>query len=399
MYETMLTHSKLRDNAFRAISPKFWKTLAGTKCPAKKKKLLDVLEYRLESFELAHILKAFTPSQHRGLKSKPRKSTVQLKVCPSGSVSLALCKTNTNHPSSYHNTDAATDTIYKSDNLDSGISEKTPLSPMGLAVSSSETVSYDTKQFRRNAASRGSRGLTSLAKRLIVGSCKRLQALYGKQNLAFHTATLPAHESAIIRLALQKSKEILKYWRKCLSRYLESKKLDPSAIVIVLELQERGALHLHTLFRTCRTALGDWITPYEELDRLWEQCLTAQLPEIKGKNFSWSCNTQQVKKDAGRYMAKYLSKSISKETVETKGLSVTWYSVGNELKQWVKNNTQTLLLELENLDFEAVKQVLENSKLVFKIELVAIAGYGYRSLYGYADWHPQLIDLLELLLI
>lgn len=401
MSNPIISYPKLRDKAFEAVPPKIWKDLATIKNPDKKKRLLDALEYRLDSFELGRILKAFTPSQHKGLKSRSKKRTVQLKVCPSGSVSLALCKTNTRFDSlPYHNTDAAVDAhIYKSSSEDGGISENPPSSPMGLAVSLSETVSHDTESPKRNRASRGSKGLTSLAKRLIVGSCKRLQSLYGKENLAFHTATLPASESGIIRLALQKSKEILKYWRKCLSRYLESKNLDPSAIVIVMELQQRGALHLHTLFRTCKVALGDWITPYEELDDLWKQCLTAQLPEIKGKNFSFSCNTQKVKKDAGRYMAKYLSKSISKEVSETKGLSVTWYSVGNELKKWVKQNTQVLILELENLDFEQIKQVLEDSGLVFKIELVAISGYGYRALFGYAEWHPQLIDFLELLLL
>jgi len=401
MTNPSISYSRLRDKAFRSIPPKFWAKLTATKNPDKKKKLLDVLESRLESYELAHIFKAFSPSQHKGLKSKPKKTTAQLKVCPSGSVSLTLCKTNTKpDPHPYHNTDAAT-YIYKSDafNCDSGISEKNSSSSMGLAVSLTETVSNDTKRPKPQRLARGSKGLTSLAKRLIVASCKRLQSVYGRDNLAFHTATLPASESGIIRLALQKSKEILKYWRKCLSRYLESKNLDPSAIVIVMELQQRGALHLHTCFRTCRTILGDWITPYEELDDLWKQCLTAQLPEIKGKNFNFSCNTQKVKRDAGRYMAKYLSKSISKETSETQGLSITWYSVGNELKKWVKQNTQAVILELENLDFEQIKQIFENSKLVFKIQLISISGYGYRSLFGYAEWHPNLIDFLELLLI
>ena len=160
----------------------------------------------------------------------------------------------------------------------------------------------ETTKPKRTLAPRGSRGLSSYAKRLLVGSVNLLEQRHGRRNLVFHTATLPTDDPALKIEALRKSKQILKYWRKVLARLLERVGLPREDLVVVLELQKRGAVHFHTVFVN-HYRRGRYVLSLGQLDKAWKQALTAVVPALKTADFSKSCRTERVRKSAGRYLA------------------------------------------------------------------------------------------------
>jgi len=251
-------------------------------------------------------------------------------------------------------------------------------SNQGLVTQEFEQDTPKPKAVRRP---RGSRGLTAYAKRLLVGAVNLLETDYGKHNLVFHTATLPSDKPEIKLEALRKSKQILKYWRQVLSRLLSKFGLSGDDIVIVLELQKRGAIHFHSVFVN-PYRYGKYAISLKQLDRAWYQALTAILPVLKTANFKPSCRTERVRKSAGRYLAKYLSKGTAIKDVD---FSITWYSVGDSLKQRVKDSEQTFYLEVnKDFNFERLAQALVSDKIAWCLKFWKYYGE-IRSLSGYFD--------------
>jgi len=242
---------------------------------------------------------------------------------------------------------------------------------------------------------RGLRGLTAHAKKLLVGATNLLESKYGRKNLVFHTATLPSDSSKIKLEALRRSKEILYYWRKVLSRLLSRYQLPAQDIIIVLELQRRGAIHFHTVF--VNTYKNNRFTvSLKELDKAWYQALTVVLPALKSVDFSKSCRTEKIKKSAGRYLAKYLSKGTALEKLKQVNFSITWYSVGRHLTQQLKNLAKELLVTVRrDFDFEKLRDIMTSVRLVWCTNFFVLHS-AIRSLYGYFD-HKKL-DFWELLL-
>jgi hypothetical protein len=248
-------------------------------------------------------------------------------------------------------------------------------------------------------APRGIRGLTSYAKRLLVGAVNFLEQKYTKRNLVFHTATLPCDDSAIKLEALRKSKQILKYWRKVLSRLLAKLGLSCEDIVIVLEIQKRGAIHFHSIFPNFYRN-GRFVISLAQLDKAWKQALTAVLPALKTVDFSKSCKTERVKKSAGRYLAKYLSKGLSVSKFGEINFSVTWYSIGDGLKQKLKALAKRAITTIRR-DFDIVQLIQEITitKMAWKISFFLLDGKKLRSFFGFYDYRRLdfcdfLVDLI-----
>jgi hypothetical protein len=242
---------------------------------------------------------------------------------------------------------------------------------------------------------RGLHGLTAHAKRLLVGSVNLLESKYGRKNLIFHTATLPSDRVEIKLNALRRSKEILYYWRKVLSRLLAKHKLPSQDIIIVLELQRRGAIHFHTVF--VNTYKNNRFTvSLRELDKAWYQALTAVLPTLKTVDFSKSCRTERIKKSAGRYLAKYLSKGTALEKLGRVDFSITWYSVGRHLTRQLKNLAREILITVRrDFDFEKLRDIMVNAKRAWCINFFVLHSM-VRSLYGY--FNHQKLDFWDFLL-
>jgi hypothetical protein len=260
-------------------------------------------------------------------------------------------------------------------------------------VGDSQLKTKRVSSSRRNP--RGLRGLTAHAKRLLVGATNFLESKYGRKNLVFHTATLPSDNSKIKLEALRRSKEILYYWRKVLSRLLSRYKLPAQDIVIVLELQRRGAIHFHTVF--VNTYKNNRFTvSLKELDRAWHQALTAVLSTLKTADFSKSCRTERIKRSAGRYLAKYLSKGTALEKLGQVNFSITWYSVGRHLTRQLKNLAKEILITVRrDFDFEKLCDIMVNAKRAWCINFFVLYSM-IRSLYGY--FNHQKLDFWDFLL-
>jgi hypothetical protein len=220
----------------------------------------------------------------------------------------------------------------------------------------------------------------------LVGAVNFLEQKYTKRNLVFHTATLPCDDSAIKLEALKKSKQILKYWRKVLSRLLAKLGLSCEDIVIVLEIQKRGAIHFHSIFPNFYRN-GRFVISLAQLDRAWKQALTAVLPALKTVDFSKSCKTERVKKSAGRYLAKYLSKGLSVSKFGEINFSITWYSIGDGLKQKLKTLAKRAIATIRR-DFDIVQLIQEITitKMAWKISFFLLDGKKLRSFFGFYDY-------------
>jgi len=252
-------------------------------------------------------------------------------------------------------------------------------------------LQQDTAEVKVTRRPRGAGGLTSYGKRLLVGAVNLLEARYGKRSLIFHTATLPTDDPALKREALRKSKQLLQYWRKVLSRLLDKVGLPKDDIVVVLELQRRGAVHLHTVFVN-HYRRGKYVLSLQQLDNAWRQALTVIMPVLKQADFSKSCRTERVKKSAGRYLAKYLSKGSPAQL----DYSVTWYSVGDNLKQRLKELAHTLFVSVRrDFDFSALAQMLIDSKLAWCLDYFLLDGVQVRSLFGY--FNHRLLNFAQVL--
>jgi hypothetical protein len=235
---------------------------------------------------------------------------------------------------------------------------------------------------------KGLRGLTAHAKRLLVGSVNLLESKYGSKNLVFHTATLPTDNPKIKLDALRFSKKILCYWRKVLSRLLARVGLSGNDIVIVLELQKRGAIHFHSIFLNPYKN-GRYVLSLKQLDSAWRQALTAVLPVLKSADFKASCRCERVKKSAGRYLAKYLSKGTALEKLGQVNFSVTWYSIGRHLTKELKNLAKEVFITVRrDFDFEKLRDIMVTVKLVWCTNFFVLHS-AIRSLYGYFD-HKKL---------
>jgi len=163
-----------------------------------------------------------------------------------------------------------------------------------------------------------------------------------------------------------------------------------------MELQERNAIHFHSVFQF-GTNNWNWKLTYEELDRIWKQAIVCHLPELKDADFSKSCKTVGVKKCAGRYLAKYLSKDISKQvpTEWNINTSITWYSIGNELKKEFNSKIERYRIELEEWNAVELKETLESEKFSFRVKILVVNGYGVRGISGYSEANDFLEHLLE----
>jgi hypothetical protein len=277
--------------------------------------------------------------------------------------------------------------------------EQASLLPRGrLGGLSAEVGSIPCEKIPRTP--RGARGLTSYAKKLLVGAVNWLEQKYSKKNLVFHTATLPSDNVLVKQEALKKSKQILKYWRKVLSRLLAKFGLSGEDIVIVLEIQKRGAIHFHSIFPNLYRS-GKFVISLAQLDKAWKQALTAVLPVLKTADFSKSCRTERVKKSAGRYLAKYLSKGVLLSKFGEINFSITWYSIGNQLKEKLKSLAKKAIATVRR-DFDILQLIQEITvtKVAWKISFFLLDGKKFRSFFGFYDYRKLdfcdfLIDLID----
>lgn len=164
---------------------------------------------------------------------------------------------------------------------------------------------------------RGQNGISSNARLLVRNGALLLQRLYGNKHLSFLTLTLPTTSTADNQRITEKWSEIVRVFIQWLGRRLRSHGLD-GEIVGCVEIQEERSewqegilgLHLHLVFRG-RLPYKAWVMKPGDIREEWAKCIKNVLP-ITGEGYYYGAveNLQPVRKDAGRYLGKYLSKGI-----------------------------------------------------------------------------------------
>ena len=195
----------------------------------------------------------------------------------------------------------------------------------------------------------GLQGMTSMARRKVRASAYLLQERYGKERLSFLTLTVPPlGDVASERRLASRWHDAVRYLLRRLKALLAQAKLPPFVVgvseVQVARYANSGQfpLHLHTLFVGRRTKHGGWLIHYSALRKAWAEILegivghpieTRYLENVKG-----------VKKDAGNYLGKYMSKSQNEvDKIRADGnewmLPHQWWFSSKEMKDFLKSRT------------------------------------------------------------
>lgn len=196
----------------------------------------------------------------------------------------------------------------------------------------------------------GLKGMTSRARRMVRSSAFLLQERYGKERLSFLTLTVPPlGDVASERRLASRWHDAVRYLLRRLKTLLALRKLPPY-VVGVSEIQVaryaksgQFPLHLHTVFVGRRRKRGAWGIHYSELRKAWADILQG----IVGHSIEtrYLENVKEVKKDAGNYLGKYMSKSQNEiNKVLDDGnewmLPKQWWFSSKEMKCWLKSRTK-----------------------------------------------------------
>jgi len=126
----------------------------------------------------------------------------------------------------------------------------------------------------------------------------------------------------------------------------------PSLIVAIAEFQmkryvRRGelCLHLHAVF-VARHPNKTWAMTPAELQKCWNDCLVTVLGDsLVDANMSATCNVQRVKKSAGGYLGKYMSKSGKEvrqlaDSGHEEQLPHSWVCITAPMRKWVARSVR-----------------------------------------------------------
>lgn len=228
-----------------------------------------------------------------------------------------------------------------------------------LAWQCCATLTEDTRE--REKMRRGQAGLTSYGRRLLRNAVWFMQRRHTKGRLAFVTLTLPPMGYEEAWNVSSNWAQIVRVFYQRLGRFLERRGLPPQYAGCT-ELQplrtateEIPALHLHFVVVTKRRSERAWAVRPVEIREIWAAVVS---PYLYGEKDWEACeNVQAVRKDAGRYMSKYMAKGASWAKPvhhDSTGwtLPTAWYNISLVVKRWVKAAVRTdseLMLWIEGV--------------------------------------------------
>jgi hypothetical protein len=180
----------------------------------------------------------------------------------------------------------------------------------------------------------GAKGLTGFGKKMVRSGVALVERRAPRGTVSFATLTLPFNDFPQLVKAGGVWGGLMNRLLERLRRELVRKKL-PAEIVFRTEPQKRGALHVHLIFQG-RKSNKTWAVDTILLDKFWKDSLTEKgfvFDSIKS-----ACNIQAVKKTAGGYMSKYLSKDDPLLIEALPSHPSRWWGMTDNLRDSVKNN-------------------------------------------------------------
>jgi hypothetical protein len=260
--------------------------------------------------------------------------------------------------------------------------------PMGL----SDVV--NSHKSSKKKAKRGSKGISSNAKRLVRSSLTLLEKQFGRGCLSFGTATLPPMEThELEKICLDWSNITRKFFQE-LTRLLDRRGLSQDFIQVT-EIQEKRYLawgqvcpHLHWIMQGRQNLRSHWLITPDEIRSLWERILTNCL----GRPIDCKAATriEKPKKFLAVELGKYMSKGgklIKQIATSDKAhlLPSSYWGSSKALKKQVKAAIKIIVGD----ECEAFIDSLESLKsdgLASYIHIFREMEDGYNLCIGLVGW-------------
>lgn len=208
---------------------------------------------------------------------------------------------------------------------------------------------------RQKAVRRGSRGISTHARRQVRNAAFYLETSTSRPTLSFLTLTCPNIEPSEFRVFMQQHwGRITHTFFKWLYSRLKKAGL-PTEWVGVAEIQTKRMQksnipypHLHVVFKG-RFHQGPWAIAPREFRKEWRKLLRSTgLPSLVADDQEWrACeNVQRVEKSVEAYLGKYLSKGVSSsgEAIPAQWrdcLPSNWHFISQNIKNWIARETKS----------------------------------------------------------
>jgi len=193
---------------------------------------------------------------------------------------------------------------------------------------------------------KGLKGITPYGQNMVKSGAYLLECVYGRENLAFATTTLPGSPELTSECA-SKWYLIQGLFLKYLRRELKALGL-PDLVVGVTEIQPKRQkreggmpLHLHLVY-VFRQKNGPVLVTEGIIKDIWKRCICNYVPEMKGEFWGMHANQQQIEKSVVGYLGKYLTKGqstlrelLEKRPEQAELLPNHWWFMTKELKEVV----------------------------------------------------------------
>lgn len=168
----------------------------------------------------------------------------------------------------------------------------------------------------------------------------------GKDVLSFLTLTLPSLSHEGLQSCITNWDKLVKRFMDWLRVTLERKNIK-FEYVYCTEIQQKRlentheyAPHLHIIFRGRNGKKMPWAITPKQARKAWKRCILSVVDE----QFDCSAleNLQRVRKSAGRYLSKYLSKGAKIDTLHNEGVDFTplrtqWGGMARSLSQSIRH--------------------------------------------------------------
>lgn len=253
----------------------------------------------------------------------------------------------------------------------------------GESLGSSELVNS------HKVAKRGTKGLTSMGKKMLRNGCYLLEKRAGRHRVAMVTTTIPSGASEVVKDITREWPEIVRTFTQFISRRLRAAHGCPWVVGCV-EIQEKRLekfggmpLHLHLVFQS--RVKREYILSKSDVLDAWKRAVCSRVPSAESLNWRASTRIEQVKKSVTNYMCKYMSKGINQNVLvsvnEGYTLPSSWWFIVGGLKREIKRKQ---IYNTSSLAVFVLEQTRENKSAFKWLYNIAVSREGGEYIVGIA---------------
>lgn len=178
--------------------------------------------------------------------------------------------------------------------------------------------------------------LTKHARKQVLDGCYCIQSKYVPHCACFFTGTLPRFSEDRMLAIDSEWSEIVRLWMAKVVYHLKRGGLDPW-LVHKTEFQKDGTLHLHAVYPAKKERYHRWNITKKRAVKLWSEAIDARVSGINLDRFAYSTRVESLHTSAMGYMAKYLTKEIYGQVLDTKTEVKQFWGMTKALRDEVKS--------------------------------------------------------------